>query len=303
MSADPTPSGSAAGPAFAATFAAVRDTYCIWIVSTESYPHHHAFDEVADVLSEAFSALGGSAPVVRSSTDWNGRVPIVLGCHLLPEADNGLPRDAVLFNFEQVDGASPWMTDSYRTLLRRHPVLDYSIRNTRALQALGIEHVRHLPIRAMPHPPFRATGDDRATDVLFFGSLNERRRKVIEDLRARGLATVHLFGVYGAERECAVVRAKVVINVHYYEAAIFESARVCPLLARGVCVVSEGRADDPDTADLVDGLVLCDINDIVERCVDLVEDEAKRNDLARRGHIAVTRRSQADILAAAFRPT
>ena len=278
-----------------------RHKYCIYVATPEGYAHRQTFDDIADALSGGFAALGGSAPIVRRSGGLAGRTPIVLGAHLLTEAEAAtLPQDAVIYNFEQVDTASPWMTPAYTAILRRYAVLDYSIPNTRSPKNAGIHHARHLPIRSMPVPLAPRTLGDHDIDVLFYGSINERRGRIIERLRARGLKVVHLFGVYGAERDGLIDRAKVVINLHFYEAAIFEAARVSHLLARGCCVVSEGRPDDPDTADLVGSLVLCPYDAIVDECLALIKDDEKRRSLSQRARAAIEKRSQAAILREAF---
>jgi hypothetical protein len=287
--------------AFSGSWEDNRHRFCIWVVTPDGYDHHHAFDEVAEVLSAAFRALGGSAPIVKSQWEWAGRAPIVLGGHLLaPSAGVDLPRHAILFNFEQVDANSPWVNSAYLSLLKRYAVLDYSIANTQALQASGIGHARHFPIRFMPILARVGTAADCDIDVLFYGSMNERRALILEGLQARGLNVVHLFGVYGAQRDAAIARAKVIVNIHFFAAGIFEAVRVCYLLANGKCVVSEGRPDDPDIADIADGIVVCAFHEIVDRCIELIEDDAKREALARRGRTAIAATTQADILGAAF---
>jgi len=287
--------------AFAGGWEPNKDRYCVWIVTPEGYEHHHAFDDTAFALSEAFAALGGSAPIVHSPQDWAGRTPIVFGAHLLAAVPAiELPSDSVLFNLEQVDAKSFWMNAAYLTLLRRFAVLDYSVANTRALGKAGVAHAKHLPVGYMPGLTRIAPAADADIDVLFYGSLNERRVKILEALRERGLNVVHLFGVYGAARDAAIARAKVVLNLHFYDASIFEIVRVGYLLANAKCVVSEGTDDDPDSAPFRDGLCLCPYEAIVETCVALVADPERREALARRGFALMRGRPQTDLLRAAF---
>lgn len=90
---------------------------------------------------------------------------------------------------------------------------DYSAANVARLAALGVAAL-HVPIGY--HPVLarieRAAED---LDVLFYGSLNERREAVLDGLEARGLQVASVFGVYGAERDALIARAKLVLNVHY----------------------------------------------------------------------------------------
>ena len=63
-------------------------------------------------------------------------------------------------------------------------------------------------------------------DVLFIGSINPRRRAVLEQMHADGLRVQAAFGVYGAERDALVARARIVLNVHFYEAKVLEMVRL-----------------------------------------------------------------------------
>ncbi|MDE1996387.1 MAG: glycosyltransferase family 1 protein, partial [Rhizobiaceae bacterium] len=112
----------------------------------------------------------------------------------------------------------------------------------------------------------------------------------------RGLNVVHLFGAYGQERDDAIGRAKIVLNMHFYEAAIFEVVRVSYLLANGACVVTEGDADDVDLKPFADGLVIAKLDELADRCVQLLSDDRLRVTTALRGFKAMSSRWQSDLL-------
>jgi hypothetical protein len=77
-------------------------------------------------------------------------------------------------------------------------------------------------------------------DVVFVGSLNERRSKILSKLEATGVRVAHTTGpLFGADLAGLEARARVVLNAHFYEPGIFESFRVVPAAARGSVVVSE----------------------------------------------------------------
>ena len=275
--------------------------YALWIVTPETYAHSHAFDDVAETLGAAFAALGWSMPTVRRAGDLAGRTPIVLGAHLLG-ATEALSPDAVIFNFEQIGATdSPWSKPAYLARLAGQPLLYYSLANIAALEAAGIRHAVHLPIRGMPSEAVTAPALACDIDVLFYGSINPRRAAILDALRGRCLVVKAPFGLYGAERDALVARAKIVLNMHYYDTAIFEAVRVGPLLAKGTCVVSEGRPDDPDCSDLRDALVLCAYDELVDTCVRLARDPDRRAGLARRARDTIASRTQADIVRALLR--
>ena len=77
--------------AFAGCLEAGKHRYCIWIVTPDAYDHRHAFDEAALALSDAFKALGGSAPVVHQPNEWDGPH----ADRLRRAAPDGAPRRAI----------------------------------------------------------------------------------------------------------------------------------------------------------------------------------------------------------------
>lgn len=300
--AQPVPA-SAASPAglFTGGWEGHRDRHCIWVISPEGYAHHQAFAEVAEVLSEAFAELGGSAPIVHHPDGWQGRLPIILGGNLLdPRAASTLPQGSVIFNLEQVQNGSVWINENYLSTLKKFQVLDYSRRNLAALIARGVSHARLLPIgysrslTRIKHAPVKDI------DVLFYGSMNERRKQVLSALAARGVKVVSLFDCYGARRDEAIGRSKIALNMHFYKAAIFEVVRVSYLLANGVCVVTEGDPRDVDLLPFAEGMAIGSVEALAEMCVDLLGDDPRREALAARGFRLVTQRRQSDLLRPLF---
>jgi len=207
-----------------------------------------------------------------------------------------VPDGAIILNLEQMGAGNSHFSTDYLGLLRRHPVLDYSPRNARALVEAGIESVQVLPIGYAPVLTRVAHRADKDIDVLFYGSLNERRRGILDVLASAGLTTLHRFGVYGAERDALVARAKIVLNMHFYETAIFEVVRVSWLLANGACVVTEGEEDDEDIAPFKEGLTVARRDRLAETCRSLLEDEPRRASLARSGLAVMLRRRQSALL-------
>jgi hypothetical protein len=274
-----------------------RNRHCIWIVTPPGYVHSHAFDEVAAALSGAFAELGGSAPVVRQFSEFAGRAPIIYGANLLDAAIIGnLPSDSVIVNLEQVSAESAWFSDSYVALLKAFPVIDYSPRNRANLVARGIDHAGLLEIGYHSSLKCIRPAKTKDFDVLFYGSQVDRRQKILSALQDAGLKVAHLFGAYGRERDEAIARSKLVINMHYYQSAVFEIVRVSYLLANGVCVLTEGDAEEPDLKPFAGGLAIEPYDRLVERCIALVNDDRERMTLGARGWDIMRRRTQSLML-------
>lgn len=280
-----------------------KHRHCIWIVTPKGYIHSQAFSEAAYALQSAFEVLGGSAPLVRNIDEWNGRIPIVYGGNLLREdAIRALPKGSIIINLEQVSPESTWMTRNYGKLLHAFPVLDYSPRNRQKLIDAGFAHAELLEVGYTAQLSRIEHAPDKDIDVLFYGSLNAERKAILDQLTALGLNVVHLFGIYGAERDKAIARAKVVLNMHYFRSAIFEIVRVSYLLANHVCVVTEGDTNEPDIQPYLDGMAVTDYDGLVERCVALVKNDTERQVIAQRGFDIMSSRSQAAFLLAAMGP-
>jgi hypothetical protein len=255
--------------------------YSIWIVSPPNYLHSHAFDEVAIGLNAAFHALGLDAEVVRDSSRL-GDVTIVLGCNLLkgvapPPPDKRL----ILFNLEQITPNSPWLTQDYLALLGRYPVWDYSHGNIAELAKMGIR-AAHCGIGYAPELT-RIASAPEDIDVLFVGSVNERRLIVLKQLAEKGINIDARFNLYGAERDAFVARAKVILNVHFYDARLFEIVRVSYLLANKKCVVSETGSDIAFERQFESGVAFAPYAALAETCVRLLQNPAERGVVAEAG--------------------
>jgi hypothetical protein len=207
--------------------------FSLWIVSPPDYLHSRCFEDVALGLHAAFAALGFDAPIVTDPLEIRDSA-IVLGANLLPLLPGPLSPRLILYNLEQIQKDSPWLRPAYIDLLRRYPVWDYSERNIDALKAHGVTNVALCGIGYMPVltriPP---GGED--VDVLFIGSLNDRRKAVLGEIARHGKKVTVAYNSYGEQRDLVVARAKLLLNVHFYESQIFEMVRVSHLLANRKC--------------------------------------------------------------------
>jgi hypothetical protein len=149
---------------------------------------------------------------------------IVFGAHL------GFPfeRDDCVFVDLEQNGAD--LTDEYRALLARSPVV-----------SLADVRFGYAPYLDLPRP-------EPKIDVLFFGSMNDRRRAY---LNATGMKIAYVQRpVYGEDRNATVRASDAVINCHAYDGALFEKVRAFMVLSMGTELISEGPVD-PDYAPYV----------------------------------------------------
>jgi hypothetical protein len=95
-------------------------------------------------------------------------------------------------------------------------------------------------------------------------------------------------------------RAKIILNVHFYQAKLFEIVRVSYLLANKFCVVSETGLDAELEAPFVGGVAFAGYDRLAETCRRLLADEPGRRAIAEQGFSRMQALSQVDMLKAAL---
>lgn len=269
--------------------------FAVSVVTPRQYPHAAAFDEVALSLHHSLLSLGHDS-VLSNRLDNRRRRHLVLGANLLPRHDVPAPADAVLINLEQVSDDSPWMTPAYCELLGRHRVWDYSEANLRALARRGIR-ASLLPIGYVPALTRIAPSPVQDIDVLFYGSVSDRRRDLLLALEDSGVRLHVAFNVYGRARDALIARSKLVLNMHHYSAQLFEVVRVSYLLANRVCVVSERGQDLELERPFEQAVRFAEYDGLIAACHALLADEAARAEQARRGFEFMSRQDIGLVLA------
>jgi hypothetical protein len=272
--------------------------YSIWIVTPPNYQHSHAFDEVAVSLDAAFSALGLQCAIVREPSRL-GDLTIVLGGNLMSAVPPPEGKRLVLFNLEQIMPNSTWLTADYLSLLGRYPLWDYSEGNIAELARMGIQ-ARHCGIGYMPELTRIEAAPQQDIDVLFVGSINDRRLNLLKKISALGANVQPVFNVYGEARDALIARSKIVLNVHYYEARVFEIVRVSYLLANKICVVSETGSDIEFERRFEPGITFAPYDNLAEACMRLLHDPAERLSLAQAGFERMASMPQTDYLRVAL---
>lgn len=271
----------------------------VTVVSPPGYAHAAAFQDVADTLHHALVSLGHDSVITTEGT-LPGRRHVVLGSNLLPRYALPLAGDAILYNLEQIDPGSPWFQPALIERFKRHVLWDYSPQNAGALAALGVRVAHVVPIGYAPELTRIRRAGEPDIDVLFFGSINARRKVVLERLVARRLRVHAVFGAYGPARDALIARARVVLNVHFYDAKVLEMVRISYLLANRCAVLSECSADPREDDGLSGGVAFAAYEQLAERARALIDDPAARERLSQRGFEIMRGRPAAAYLPAAL---
>ena len=267
--------------------------YAVRLVRPDDYAHSDALLEVAESVEYGIRALGHDV-VLRSEPTTDGRQDVVIGWHLLKPDDDSTASDAIFYNLEQVSEDTRWLTPEYLELLRRRRVWDYSALNVARLEASGIR-AAHVPVGYAPGlTRIERVAED--IDVLFYGSTSQRRLDVIDAIEGAGAVVEVAVGVYGAERDALIARSRIVLNVHYYEAQVFEIVRVSYLLANKRFVVSERGRDLELERPFESGIAFGTYDELPALCRRYMHARSERRAIAERGFDAMRARPMVESL-------
>ena len=273
----------------------------VTLIRPQGYLHTEAFREIAETLQFGLRTLGHHAVVGENVID-RSATNLLLGAHLLAPQDGFLiPSGSVIYNLEQLGGAE--LQPAYYELARQHQIWDYDQRNIEKWKNLGCARVPvHVPVGYVPELTRIAPASSQDIDVLFYGSLNERRNRILNGLKNLGINVHAVFGIYGRQRDELIARSKIVLNVHFYEAKVFEIVRISYLLANSKAVVTECS---PNTSehDLTDCVRAVPYEDVVETCCSLLKNESERRRLESRGFHWFSQRKESAILNNALQGT
>src|SRR5581483_10454661 len=278
------------------------EEFHIILVRPSGYLHTDAFREIAETLQIGLQGLGHATEIAENVFE-SGWKTVILGAHLLtPEQMEALPRGSVIYNLEQLGGAQ--LNSAYSALAKRHQIWDYDTGNLAKWKTLGCTYDPvHVPIGYVAELSRIKNAAKQDIDVLFYGSLNERRNRILSGLRDEGMNVHSVFGVYGSQRDELIARAKVVLNVHFYESKVFEIVRVSYLLANAKAIVSESSPGTDMEEGLHAAIACVPYDSLVKTCAALVQDEEERRKLETRGFQWFSQRKETDILKAALQKT
>jgi hypothetical protein len=265
------------------------NAYQIVQIAPAGYSFSHCLDDIARLLSLSFESLG--LPVTRTENLLGtGRTNVLIGYHLVDDPAPLAQVPYVVYQLEQLSDREGWFSSERLHVLRgAQEVWDYCPQNVAFLHQQGVA-ARLLPIGYHPGLEVIEKDADEDIDVLFYGSLNERRSAVLDQLA--GLSVMRLFNCYGPERDRVIARSRIVLNVHYYEAHIMEQARVSYLLNNGRFVLSESCRDDPFSGTVPQVAY----PELAAACRHYLSRPEERRRIARAGHEAFRARPMAESL-------
>lgn len=222
---------------------------------------------VAELIKRNLHKAGYPAQIIYEapSTGFNSTLHFVI----CPQMFTTLPGTYIAFQMEQ-SVSSRWFDESYlRTLENSYAIFDYSSANIHFLQEKGLsfKQIYYTPISYIPD--YAATAPvEKEYDVLFYGDANnERRREYLAALKNKYKTKV-ISNQFGETLYNEIAKAKLIVNIHYYEGALLETTRIYECLSRDALVISESSSDIEDhknLSNIVDFTTIGDIDEMLDR--------------------------------------
>ena len=175
-----------------------------------------------------------------------------------------------------------WFSRRYKARLKNSlAVIEFSGSNLIGLRRFGIEYPQVFLVKLGCMQRSLSESSVRDIDVLFYGDpYCDRRQRFLDVLSSR--FNLHIASdCFGLEMFELISRAKLVVNIHYYEHANLESTRIFECLALGTKVVSEQSPDvdeyDQSLSQLVDFVPVGEIDQMCDAVVRNLSGERKES--------------------------
>ncbi|MCG8604179.1 hypothetical protein MJD09_04155 [bacterium] len=258
--------------------------------------HSGCFMEVAHVLKFGLEDLGHEVDFGNGFQ--KDRLNFVLGYHNF----NGdpLPKGYryIIYQLEELTEQNEWCRSIINTLKSDSCVVwDFSQENIDLLARKGIKAVLK-PIGFHPKMHILRNRKHKDVDILFYGSKNERRLKILRELNKKFRLKV-LFGVYGEERNQWISRSKIILSIYFYKSKLFDDVRISFLVNNKAFSIIE---DSPHRK-YADFLTYVRYDRLVEQCAFHLDHDRLRNEAAEKAFTEFSRYPEIEFLKQALAQT
>ena len=238
-------------------------------------PAQFAFSDLGIVLRDMFKEAGHQVTLKDNKAPQKG-ISICLGWSPQWVKEQNLDRKStILLNAEQLFNDGAWTdNDAYKETFKHYFIAEYHEKNVP--MAEGHALIPIVPTKSVAYKTPQAPKD---IDVLFYGSPNERRDKIISKLKDSGI-NVEVVGAYGKDLAPYIVRSKIVLNVHFYKTALFPIIRFLQPIEQRVPIVCETSEMSAHNDWTNSGIKFADYDDIPNACAMLLNDDKEQRQRA-----------------------
>uniref|UniRef100_A0A6C0ESK4 Uncharacterized protein n=1 Tax=viral metagenome TaxID=1070528 RepID=A0A6C0ESK4_9ZZZZ len=119
-------------------------------------------------------------------------------------------------------------------------IIDYSEQNINTMKLFVDYDIKLMNIPATNVININqnvSTNTNKMYDIIFIGCLNERRKNILDKLTKYKILIAN--NTYGKDLELLCSKAKLCLNIHFYENAILERVRLNEIMSYGIQIISE----------------------------------------------------------------
>jgi len=257
----------------------------------------NGYKEVIESIHWGLAQMGHEVTYAVNRAEPNA-TNVIFGAQVLStEFLKRLPPDTIIYHLEQLrDIDINKLRESVRYCAEHFKIWEYSHYNLDCWKRLGVDRVQHVPVGYAPVLTRIPKAPEEDIGILIYGHSGSKRGNAFHLLSLADLTVVFVSGMYGEARDGLISRSKIILNINNDHGEIFEIVRVSYLLANKKAVVS---IRDPRTAiedDIVSGVKLTEMENVVDDCTRLIADENARSILATAGFDCFSKRDIRDIL-------
>ena len=226
-------------------------------------------------------------------------IPYIIVC---PQFVHNFPPVYIAFQMEQTV-SSRWFNQEYFVRMQNScAIFDYSLNNVEFFHKREYRditsRVYYLPIDYYSDFEEPQKDLEKEYDVIFYGDANScaRRREILDEL-SKHFSVKICSEVFGQDVYKEIRKAKVMINIHYYEGALLETTRLYETLSLNTCVIVSEKSDIAYESDRLENIVdfvdIGNVEQMKERISYWVTHDTERNKKVKENKKILTERPNA----------
>lgn len=147
------------------------------------------------------------------------------------------PNKYIIYQLEQYK-QSPWVDEVYKQRMKNSLLtLEYSLENYNNFSTEIKSKLYYFPV-PVPGGIYGKDDGDYKYDIIFCGSRNDRRNRILNFLRKK-YRVFECHDKFNEELYDVLKKSKIALNLHFYKNAILETTRITELLFNNKVVISE----------------------------------------------------------------
>ena len=235
---------------------------------------------IAELLQNILLDAGIESCIHLTEPEQYENIPYIMIC---PQNFKKFPPIYIAFQMEQTV-STRWLTDEYLQILRNaYAIFDYSLVNIKYFgnDPAIASKLYYMPIDTCKSMMQQSPDEnEKEYDVLFYGApFIERRQEFLKPISEKFDFRM-IYDKFGTELYEEMKKAKIVVNVHYYQNALLETTRIYETLSESNCLVISERSTDPQEEERLESIVdfteIGDVQGMLDRIAYWLEHDEER---------------------------